>query len=633
MGKIPSSAATKTSTAIPGPTTARIVPEPQGGTAVLWIGRLLLTGAIGISIYLVYAALQASGVAGCEEGADCSAVLGSKWAKVLGVPVGVFGIGLYAALLLATLGRQAGKASSFLVLAIIGGALWFTGIQAFVLKAFCPWCCATHALATVGALMVWQARRVAGLPLFPILPLSGVVASLGAVAVLQFHSPETGASPTAGTTAQAAVTATPKGRESVQVHEKYRILLSENPALGDPVKAGFVAVGLFDFSCDHCRHTQKLLKPILEAFEGRLAIVKLPGYFDDNGRNIHRMMLSLFKANRPLYDEISAQLYSEILTAKAPAVQEQIEKRMGKLEFSRILILHSPWAEARLKETKEISNINKSITGNGRLPQLIAGKTVETGSNDNPSHYYKLFADNFGLTLGDAPVLAYEPASIDFGEVIAMGEASAALTLTNLGKRPIVFGPMQRPKGVIVTDAPEQLAPGESRKVTVRLQVPQIPDGRGDSFFVIRSNAMEAEMKVPLLAAVRNPFTLEPAALDFGNIQPGSTSPVTILKLRMDIPAKIGDVTASLPDFIITNTEIADGGKIILISLKAVPSVSNGYRSGFLNIPLEPITAPTGAATWPKQLRVPLRVRAFVTTPQPVPAAVPAAMPKSIGDF
>ena len=136
---------------------------------------------------------------------------------------------------------------------------------------------------------------------------------------------------------------------------------------------------------------------------------------------------------------------------------------------------------------------------------------------------------------------------------------------------------------------------------------------------------MEAEMKVPLLAAVRNPFTLEPSALDFGNIQPGSTSPVTILKLSMDIPAKIGDVTASLPDFIITGTEVADGGKIILISLKAVPSVSNGYRSGFLNIPLEPITAPTGAATWPKQLRVPLRVRAFVTTPQPVPAATPAA--------
>ena len=591
---------------------------------VVSMGRALLAGAIAISCYLVYGAMKESGVAGCGEGAGCHNVLASKWSKISGVPVGILGIGLYLSLLGSSAVARAGKWRSFLSLCIIGGALWFTGIQAFALKTFCPWCCSAHLLATAGTLMIWLTRRAAGSP--SLLPAMAAAAALGSMALIQIKAPEPKTSASAGKSIQTVIKATPKGREFVEVHGKFRFSTAGTASLGDAALAEFVAVGLFDFSCKHCRDTLKLLKPIVDSFAGRLAILKLPGYFDDNGREIHRMMLSLYKGDPALYSEVSEQLYAEILTARAPAVKQQLEGRMGKVKLAQMLAAHGPWAEERLQQTKEISNQNKAITKSGRLPQLIAGKSVEAGSNDSPNHYYQVFADNFGLKLGNGALLACDPPAIDFGEVIVMGESLATVTLSNRGEGLITFGAMQRPKGVILLDAPEKLAPGESRVMTVRLQVPQMPTGRSDTFLMIRSNALDPEIKVPLLAAVRNPFKVEPRALDFGNVAPGSSSPVSTITLAVDAPVKIGHATASLPDFMVTGTEEVEDGTKFRISLVAVPKVDSGFRSGYLNIPIEPDTAQTGASSWPKQLRIPLRLRAF--SPPAASGATPPATPR-----
>lgn len=587
------------------------IPSERCLGRVVWLGRALLAGAIAISCYLAYAAMKESGVAGCGEGAGCHNVLASKWSKIFGVPVGVLGTGLYLSLLASSAVPQAGKWRGFLSLSIIGGALWFTGIQAFALKTFCPWCGAAHLLATAGTLMIWLTLRVAGSPVISLLPALTAAAALGSMAVIQIKAPEPRTWAIAGKSIQAVIKATPKGREFVEVHGKFRLRTAETASLGDAARAEFVAVGLFDFSCKHCRDTRKLLKPIVDAFAGRLAILELPGYFDDNGREIHRMMLSLHKEDLALYSEVSEQLYAEILTARAPAVKQQLEGRMGKVKLAQMLAAHGPWAELRLQQTKEISNQNKEITKSGRLPQLIAGKSVEAGSNDNPNHYYQVFADNFGLKQGNGALLVCEPPAIDFGQVMVMGESSATVTLSNRGERVITFEAMQRPKGVHLLDAPEKLAPGESRVITVRLQAPQMPTGRIDTFLMIRSNALQPEIKLPLLAAVRNPFKVEPRALDFGNVAPGASSPVSTVTLAVDTPVKIGHVTASLPDFMVTGTEEVEAGRKFRISLVAVPKVDRGFRSGFLNIPIEPRTAPVGAASWPKQWRIPLRLRAF----------------------
>lgn len=132
--------------------------SPQGNpfrTAAL----LLLGLALPLSAYLVYASLSSNGVAGCDAG-NCGAVLGSKWAKVFGVPVGLFGGAAYLTLLVLGMrpfaASQPGARTIARALAVLipAAALWFVLLQAAVIHAFCPWCCTTHAIASVGAVLM-----------------------------------------------------------------------------------------------------------------------------------------------------------------------------------------------------------------------------------------------------------------------------------------------------------------------------------------------------------------------------------------------------------------------------------------------------------------------------------------------
>lgn len=605
------------------PGSVRIHEEGKKANCAVKMGRASLTAAVGISLYLAWMALAQSGPAGCGDGSACSSVLGSKWAGIFGLPIGVAGGLVYLLMLLSSAFPQAGRARLFVLLLITGGALWFTGIQAFILKSFCPWCCTAHALAVCGALLIYFGMRApASAPHSgPLLPAAGAVAVLAGMAALQIYAPALKGPVASGTTVATAYQAARAGREFVEVHGKFRIMVDECDSLGDAAKAEFVAVGLFDYSCGHCRKTLKLLSPIVSSYGGRLAVLKLPGYFDDNGREIHRMLLSVLKADPALHAEVSGKLYTEVLPAQAPLVKAHLESRMGKEALARMLARNGPGADKFLGETKEIAGINKSITRSGRLPQLIAGSHVEAGSNDSPAHYRKLFADTFGLSPDTLPQLVCDPPVLDFGRVIAMGEKTADFTLTNRGQRLITLGPMKRPKGLIISGAPEKLAPGESQRLTARLQVPQVPSGRSNTFFLIRSDASEPEIKVPAVAAVWNPFRTDPVTMDFGDVAPGAASPLRILTFQVEAPVKLGEVSISLPDFTLQGVEEAPGGKEFRFSLISLPTGDKGYRSGYLNIPLEPLVTTAADGTWPRQWRVPLRVRVLA------PAAPSVGMP------
>jgi uncharacterized membrane protein len=100
-------------------------------------------------------------------GGDCSAVLGSKYAEVAGVPLAGIGAIAYfavlAAAVIAALGyRRALHALAFLAIPMAFISLWLIYLQAFVIHSFCRYCLLSAAACiTLAALVLteWLLRH------------------------------------------------------------------------------------------------------------------------------------------------------------------------------------------------------------------------------------------------------------------------------------------------------------------------------------------------------------------------------------------------------------------------------------------------------------------------------------------
>jgi uncharacterized membrane protein len=90
---------------------------------------------------------------------DCSAVLGSKYADVSGVPLAGIGAIAYIAVLiaavLAALGyRRARHAVAFLAIPMAVISLWLVYLQGFVIHSFCRYCLLSAAACLTLAALV-----------------------------------------------------------------------------------------------------------------------------------------------------------------------------------------------------------------------------------------------------------------------------------------------------------------------------------------------------------------------------------------------------------------------------------------------------------------------------------------------
>ena len=127
------------------------------------LGVVLLAVAIAGAGYLAWASLHHGPVAGCGTESGCDKVLHSRWAYWLDMPVSVPALLVYLALLGATVLLQKrpapdderGSWAAIIALSVIvaGAALWFVGLQVFVIKAFCKFCMTAHACGFTAALL------------------------------------------------------------------------------------------------------------------------------------------------------------------------------------------------------------------------------------------------------------------------------------------------------------------------------------------------------------------------------------------------------------------------------------------------------------------------------------------------
>ena len=126
--------------------------------------RLLILIAAGISGYLLSISLSGGRALGCGPGSACDEVLQSRWAYVFGIPVSALALVVDLALLLTTFScgtkstpKQRRGAWEIMVpsaVLVLGAALWFVALQAFVLHRVCPWCMAAHGSGALAAILI-----------------------------------------------------------------------------------------------------------------------------------------------------------------------------------------------------------------------------------------------------------------------------------------------------------------------------------------------------------------------------------------------------------------------------------------------------------------------------------------------
>lgn len=133
----------------------------------LWlvVAALALAG-LAVTTYLTSSAIANTGVA-CSTG-GCNTVLASKWSKVFGVPVSVFGMASYATIMLGSLHAYQTPVDDLRGRLMVSGvaaigvlaSIYLTSIEFFVIKAVCQYCVASALLMLITAgVVVVIARR------------------------------------------------------------------------------------------------------------------------------------------------------------------------------------------------------------------------------------------------------------------------------------------------------------------------------------------------------------------------------------------------------------------------------------------------------------------------------------------
>ncbi len=134
----------------------------QGPPAHLrWVVRIIAVSALAIAGHLAWVAMLTGNTVGCgSEGLfDCGEVLSSRWSKWMGLPVSLPAAAWYASLVVTTafvgprvpqrVRQTAWLLSTVMMLTAGLSAMWFIGLQAFVVGKFCVYCLFVHAAGLV----------------------------------------------------------------------------------------------------------------------------------------------------------------------------------------------------------------------------------------------------------------------------------------------------------------------------------------------------------------------------------------------------------------------------------------------------------------------------------------------------
>ena len=166
----------------------------------VWTLATCCVVAIGISSYLAWTALTSSKIAGCGGGRlfNCGHVINSQWSLWMGIPVSLMAIGNYAILGVAlwlgatrrmsvSMSNMAWTVVTLTALSAGAAAIWFTGLQFFILKHLCSYCLVAHCCGLIASAIVIGCRPAGSGSLKLLMPLALV--GLGGLIAGQIYGP------------------------------------------------------------------------------------------------------------------------------------------------------------------------------------------------------------------------------------------------------------------------------------------------------------------------------------------------------------------------------------------------------------------------------------------------------------
>jgi len=157
----------------------------QGQSFYLAIAVLGVIGLV-LAIYLTYLDYSGAEVTFCSEGSGCNEVRNSEYVNLLGVPVALWGVIGYLAIIGAALAPLTERTKNLFLfaLAIIGFtfSVYLTYLELFVIHALCPYCIAS-AIVMAFILMLLVSRQPV-VPRFPTSRLSLLGGGLAVIVIL-----------------------------------------------------------------------------------------------------------------------------------------------------------------------------------------------------------------------------------------------------------------------------------------------------------------------------------------------------------------------------------------------------------------------------------------------------------------
>lgn len=588
---------------------------------------------------------------GCDEG-DCGAVLASKWSKVFDVPVGALGAAAYGLLILLAArplpARERGPrlAATTLVALIPAAALWFVFVQAKILRAFCPWCTATHLLASAGAiLLAWSWHRDA--PRRPssasapgarrdTLPpgvwrpaLAAAASILGLVILGQVASPEappprtlsaTMAPPPAATPASASAplasstsaspapgatgAETPKSPPGVlSLHGgRFQLDPRQVPIIGSP-DAPHRMVMLSDYTCRYCRAAHRLLHAVRQDFStNEFAILMLPSQHGGESLEIQQLMLATWRLDPGLWLQVADDLYEERLALVPATVRSTLEANLGPERLTAALLASQAWTRDLFQLSRGIYTANSEKAGSRSIPQFILGQEIIVGAPSDAAEFYQLLAQHLGLVRSRLPELQLATTEVNLGRVFAGTLQSFRLPFSNPGKAPVqVDRATVGPGGRFGAGFRVPVPPGQTSSLDLAIPVPRDP-GPFEQTIALFSNARTPSNAVRVVGTSWKPLTITPEVLDFGRLDADHTSTQGVMRLELAEPVTLDSVRSENPGFTARLDEVA-AGRLYDITVATSPELAAGRQQAMLLVELGK-PAPPG---WPERLALAAR--------------------------
>ena len=421
-----------------------------------WVRVLLVIAASGAG-YLAWESFHNGPVAGCGAGSGCSAVLESRWAYWLGLPVSVPAVLVYLALLGSTVllqknaspDDQRGSWAAMIVLSVvlIGSALWFVSLQVLILKSFCKYCLTAHLCGCTAALLclknipfatepdtpMWSTgsgkRGVPRQAIFSLvlIGLAGVSVLAGGQILVQKERNVVKVVANAG--ASAATNQSPQlpglpaeivpssphaqmiaSRTLSLYNKEFVIKLDDVPVMGSR-DAPNVIVCLLDYTCIHCRALYPILVQASQQFSNQLAIVCLPmslaprcnPYIPQNSKanpescEYARLALAVWRAKPEAHRQFDDWLFAD---ARVPSLDEA-RAYAGQLVGTDKLntAMDDPWVEQQIQTDIKLHRANWLAVDNSAMPQIVLGDAVSSGEINSVEHLQLLLGQYLGVHL------------------------------------------------------------------------------------------------------------------------------------------------------------------------------------------------------------------------------------------